>query len=100
MDHHHGRTGGVARPDIDDMEFRAGDLDHPALRRIGALQGDHTGLRDQRQGSQRRHDNHERHSQCPDLWHQQATGLRPPGFTAHDLSNTSILTETHPAQSG
>src|SRR5258708_323123 len=34
MDHHNGRTGGIARPDVDDVERRAGDLDHPASRGI------------------------------------------------------------------
>ncbi len=58
MDHHDGRTGGIAWPDIDDMERRAGDLDQLALRRIGALQEKHAGLRDQRQHHQRRHDNY------------------------------------------
>ena len=57
MDHHDGRTGGIARPDVDDIECRAGDLDHLASRRIGALQGKNTGLRDQGQDCQRRHDN-------------------------------------------
>ena len=59
MEHHDRRTGGVARADIDDMERRARDLDHPALRRIGALQRQNAGLRDQRQHRQRRHDNHD-----------------------------------------
>jgi hypothetical protein len=52
------RTGSVARSDIDDVEFCAGDLDCPALRGIFALQGQNTGLRDQRQHRQRRHDNY------------------------------------------
>ena len=56
MDHHNGRTGGIARPDVDDVKCRAGDLDHPAPRRIGALQGKNTGLRDHGQDCQRRHD--------------------------------------------
>ncbi len=58
MDHHDWRTGGIARPDIDDVECCAGDLDHLALRGIGALQGKDTGLRDQRQDRERRHDNY------------------------------------------
>ena len=32
VDHHDRRTGGVARPEIDDVERRAGDLDRLALR--------------------------------------------------------------------
>jgi hypothetical protein len=35
--------------------FRAGDLDHPALGRIKALQDKDPGLRDQRHDRQRRH---------------------------------------------
>ena len=61
MQHHDRRTGRIARADIDDVERRAGDLDHPALRGIGALHGKNTGLRDQRQDRQRRHDNHCHH---------------------------------------
>ena len=57
MDQHDSRTGRVARPDIDDVERRAGHLDHLALRGIDALQGQDTGLRDQRQDQQRRHEN-------------------------------------------
>ena len=44
-------------PISSDVEGSAGHLDHAALRGIGALQGHHAGLRDQRQHSQRRHDN-------------------------------------------
>ena len=55
MDHHDRRAGGVARPEIDDVETRAGDVDGLALLRIDALQGKHAGLRDQRQNNQRRH---------------------------------------------
>ena len=55
MDHHDRRAGGVARPEIDDVETRAGDVDGLALLRIDALQGQHAGLRDQRQNNQRRH---------------------------------------------
>jgi hypothetical protein len=54
MNHHDRRTSGVARPDIHDMERGAGDLDHPALRGIGALQGKDAGLRGHRQDNQRR----------------------------------------------
>jgi hypothetical protein len=57
MNHQDGRTGGVARPDIEDVEFGVRDLDHPALHRVGALEGKDTGLRRQRQNSQRCHDN-------------------------------------------
>ncbi len=57
MDHHNGRTGGIARPDVDDVERCAGDLDHPASCGIGVLQGKNTGLRDQGQDCQRRRDN-------------------------------------------
>ena len=56
MDHHDGRPGRVARPDVDDIEDGAGNLDRLALRRIGALQEEHAGLRDQRQHRQHRHD--------------------------------------------
>ena len=52
---HHDRQAGIARADIDDMEHGTFDLDHPALRRKGALHGDNSGLRDQRQQHQRRH---------------------------------------------
>jgi hypothetical protein len=61
MDHHHGRANGVARPHIDHVECRAGNRDHLALRRIGALQGKDTGLRDQRQDRQRRQGNYRYH---------------------------------------
>ncbi len=57
MDHYNRRTGGIARPDVDDVEPCAGDLDHAASRGIGALQGKNAGLRDQCQDCQRRHDN-------------------------------------------
>ena len=66
MDHHDRRAGGIARPDIEDVEACAGNLDHPALRRIGALQDKDTGLRDQRQNRQRRHDNDGYHFESPD----------------------------------
>jgi len=56
MEHHDRRPGGVARPELDDMQRGAGDLDHAALRRKTALQEQDTGLRDQRQHGQRRHD--------------------------------------------
>jgi hypothetical protein len=56
MDHHDRRTGRIARPDIEDVQAGAGNLDHPALRGIGALQDEDTGPRDQRQDRQRRHD--------------------------------------------
>jgi hypothetical protein len=46
MDHHDRWTGSIARPDVDDIERRSGDLDRPALRRISALQDHDTGLRD------------------------------------------------------
>jgi len=57
MDHHDRGTGGIARPDIDDVEACAGDLDGLALRGIDALQDKHADLRGQRQDRQRRHDN-------------------------------------------
>ena len=66
MDHHDRRAGGVVRPDIHDMERRAGDLDHPPLRGIGALQGKDARLRGHRQDNQRRHDNECYHLKCPD----------------------------------
>ncbi len=53
---HHDRQARIARADIDDVKRRAINLDHPALRRKGALHGDDSGLRDQRQQNQRRHD--------------------------------------------
>ena len=56
MDHHDGRTGFIARPDLEHVEAGAFDLDHPALGRIGALQRQDAGLCDQRQQRQRRHD--------------------------------------------
>ena len=56
MDHHDRWTGSVARPEIDDVEPGAGDLDHLALRGVCALQGKDPGLRYQRQDRQRRHD--------------------------------------------
>lgn len=52
-------TGGPAappRPDVENVEPAAGDLDHPALGGIEALQDKDTGLRDQRQDRQRRHE--------------------------------------------
>ena len=58
MDHHDRRAAGIARPNIYDIELCTGDLDHLALRGIGALQGKDTGLRDQRQDRQRRHDSY------------------------------------------
>ena len=61
MDHHNRRTGSIARADFDDVERCAGHLDHPALRGISALQDNDTGLRDQRQDQQRRHDNERDH---------------------------------------
>jgi hypothetical protein len=54
MDHHQGRTGGIARPNIEDVDLRAGDLDHPALRGVNALQNQNTEMRDQRQDRQHR----------------------------------------------
>ena len=53
---HHDRQAGIARTDVDDVKRRALDLDHPSLRRKGALHGEDSGLRDQRQQRQRRHD--------------------------------------------
>ena len=61
VDHHHGRTGGIAWTDIDDVKRGPGNLDDPALQRIGALQDQDTGLRDQRQYNQRRHHNRRCH---------------------------------------
>ncbi len=58
---HHDRQAGIARPDIDDVERAAGNLDHAALRRVGALHGDDAGLRDQRQHRQRPHHDHDCH---------------------------------------
>ena len=58
MQHHDRQAGRVARPDIDDVERAAGNLDHAALRRVGALHEQHAGLRDQRQHRQRRHHDH------------------------------------------
>ena len=37
MQHHDRRAGRVARADIDNMEGCAGNLDHPALGRMGPL---------------------------------------------------------------
>ncbi|GAC1332067.1 MAG: hypothetical protein NVS4B4_00890 [Bradyrhizobium sp.] len=56
MDHHDRRAGGVARPDVHDMERGAGDLDHPPLRGISTLQGHDTDLRYQRERNERYHD--------------------------------------------
>src|SRR5205814_6042432 len=38
MDHHNGRTAGVTRAEIEDVEFGAADLDEPALDWIDPLQ--------------------------------------------------------------
>jgi hypothetical protein len=54
MDHHDGRPRGVTRAEFDDVQPCAFDIDHPAQRRISALQHDHAGLRDQHQNHQRR----------------------------------------------
>ena len=48
MDHHHGRTGGIARSELDDVQAGAGDLDPLAPRRMNTLDRDNAGLRDQR----------------------------------------------------
>lgn len=53
---HHDRQASVARAEIDDVKHGAVDRDHPALRWKGALHGDDSGLRNQRQQNQRRHD--------------------------------------------
>jgi hypothetical protein len=83
MDHHDGGTDGIARADVHDVERCAGDLDHPALRGKSALQREHTGLRDQRESSQRRHHNDCYHLQSPDEFgHQRVTVLRRRGFAA------------------
>jgi hypothetical protein len=62
MDHHHRRAGGIVRPNIEDVNPRAGDLDHPALRRINALQDQNTDMRDR----QNRRENDYDHLSCPD----------------------------------
>ena len=66
MDHDDRRQGGIARADINDVQGCPGDIDHPSLRGMGALQDNDTGLRDQRENNQRRHDNHQYHLQCLD----------------------------------
>jgi hypothetical protein len=61
MDDQDRRTRAVARPDVEDVERGAGNLDLLALGGIGALQDKDPGLRDQRQNSQCRHDNYRTH---------------------------------------
>jgi hypothetical protein len=56
MDHHDRRTCRIARSDVEDMDRCTGDLDHPALRGISALQHKDAGLGQQRQHRQRGHD--------------------------------------------
>ena len=66
MDHDDRRHGGIARTDIDDVQGRPGDIDRLPLRRMGALQDNDTGLGDQGENDQRRHDNDQYHLQCLD----------------------------------
>src|SRR6266403_4741708 len=74
MDHYNRRTRGIARSNVDDVERCAGDLDQPASCGIGALQGKNTGLRDQGEDCQRRHDSDQNHSTCPEEFgHRRAT---------------------------
>ncbi len=61
MQHHDRRTGRVAGADIDDVEGAACDPDHPALGGMRPLREPDSGLRDQRQYPQRRHDDHCHH---------------------------------------
>jgi hypothetical protein len=69
----------------------AGNLDAAALGGIGALNGKHTGLCDQRQHNQRRHDTYGYHAQCPDeLCHQRATVLRAKSFAAKEFRCKSV----------
>ena len=56
VDHHDRGPGGIARPDIDDVEGSTRNLDQLALRGPGTLQQDDASLCDQRQDRQRRHD--------------------------------------------
>jgi hypothetical protein len=57
MDQHDRRTRRIARPYINDVERRAGNLDHLTSRGIDTLHGHDTGLGDQRQHQQRNHEN-------------------------------------------
>ena len=61
MDHHNGRTGGITRTEMEDVELGAGDLDEPALGWIDPLQDNDTGLSDQRQDRQCSHEQHQYH---------------------------------------
>jgi hypothetical protein len=61
MDDHDRRTRAIAPPDVEDVERGAGNLDLLALGGKGALQEKNTGLRDQRQNSERCHDNDRTH---------------------------------------
>ena len=71
----------IARPEIDDIEMRAGNLDGVALLRLDALQGHHTGLRDQRQNRQRQQAEEYDHGNNPeDGRHQPVTASRSNGF--------------------
>jgi hypothetical protein len=61
MDNHDRWADRIARPDVEDIEGGATDFDLLTLGRIGALQDKDTGLRDERQNSQRRHDGYRYH---------------------------------------
>ena len=84
MDHHDGGTRGIGRPEFDDVQPRAGDVDHPALRRIVTLQHYHASLRDQRQNHQRRDATGQYHGDDPEgfvhgaSYDPDAAGFRAP----------------------
>jgi hypothetical protein len=65
MDHHDRRTGRIAWTEFDKIQAGAVEHDAFALRRMGALNGDDTGLRDQRQNHKRRHDGYSCHFNGP-----------------------------------
>ena len=64
-----------ARAKLDDMQPRAGDVDHPALRGMGALHQRGAGHGDQRQGRQRRQHDQQEHREDPDDGHGKTTDM-------------------------
>src|SRR6478735_1401375 len=59
------RTRGVARPQFDHIQRRAGDIDLPSLRWIEPFEHKNAGLCDQRQHRQPRHDENWNHWDFP-----------------------------------
>ena len=93
VDHDDRRHGAIARTDIDHVQGCPDDIDHLSLRGIDALQDNDTGLSDQRENDQRRHDNDRYHVQCPDhLGHDRITALRRRGFAA-----SQVFPVSHPS---